>query len=417
MKSQTLTLPLIAASARAARWLPSLSAKAGERAVELALARVDEGRVRVTFPDGRRITCGAGPSNVTADLIIQAPGFYRRILTGGTVGFAEGFVDGDWDSPDLPRLLRVLAGSVGHVREQVATHWLVALGRRLGHRRNANSRRGSQRNIAFHYDLGNDFYGHWLDRSMTYSAALFETPDMPLEAAQAAKYHRLARVLDLKPGQHVLEIGCGWGGFAEIAARDYGCRVTALTLSREQEAHARQRMADAGLADRVDIRLQDYRDARGTYDAIASIEMFEAVGEDHWPIYFDVVRDRLKPGGRAGLQVITIDNDGFAHYRNTPDFIQSYIFPGGMLPSPRVLEDRIRDASLHLTSSFTFGADYARTLVHWRNAFTAAWPEIHASGFDDRFRRIWLYYLAYCEAGFHAGRIDVGHYLIERNAG
>lgn len=414
MRSQSLSLPLIEASAKAVRAFPSVTERAGERMVEHVLSRINGGRVKVTFPSGRAITCGNGGADRVPDITIRDPRLYRRLLTGGSLGFAEGFIDGEWDSADLPALLRLLAGSIGQIDSHFTTHWLVALGRKFVHRRNANTRNGSRRNIAFHYDLGNDFYGAWLDPSMTYSAALFENPDMDLEAAQAAKYHRLARALDLQPGHRVLEIGCGWGGFAEIAARDYGCHVTAITLSREQHAYAIDRISKAGLSHRVDIRLQDYRDTDGQFDRIASIEMFEAVGEEHWGTYFDVVRDRLRPGGRAGLQVITIDQGSFDDYRGNPDFIQSYIFPGGMLPSPEVLQSRIGDAGLALDHAFTFGADYARTLARWRDHFTARWADVEAFGFDERFRRLWLYYLAYCEAGFTTGRIDVGHYLIDR---
>jgi cyclopropane-fatty-acyl-phospholipid synthase len=283
---------------------------------------------------------------------------------------------------------------------------------RLRHRLRPNSRRGSRHNIAAHYDISNAFYGCWLDGAMTYSSALFRDGGETLEAAQLAKYHNLAHLLGLKPGQHVLEIGCGWGAFAIIAAKDYGCRVTAVTLSREQQAFAVQRVRAEGLESRVEVRLQDYRDVDGVFDRIASIEMFEAVGEAFWPAYWGVVRQRLKPGGVAALQVITIADDRFARYRRGADFIQCHVFPGGMLPSPSALRAEIAAAGLTLTDEERFGASYARTLEIWRQRFEAAWPEIRAHGFDERFRRLWLYYLAYCEAGFRTAAIDVAQYRI-----
>ncbi|RMF08849.1 MAG: class I SAM-dependent methyltransferase, partial [Alphaproteobacteria bacterium] len=350
-----------------------------------------------------------------AEIVIHKPRLLRRLLLGGSIAFAEGYADADWDSPDLSALLTLLGSNIDHINNQSGGHWMVALVRRLGHWRNRNTRRGSRRNIAFHYDLGNDFYSHWLDPSLTYSAALFTRPDMTLTEAQMAKYRRLASALDLSPGQRLLEIGCGWGGFAELVARDYGCHVTAVTLSREQYDYARHRIQQAGLEDKVDIRLQDYRDVEGRFDRVASIEMFEAVGEEHWPTYFEALHNRLAPGGRAGLQIITIDHAHFDYYRRNPDFIQSYIFPGGMLPSTRVLGEMLDQFGLILCDAMTFGPDYARTLGHWREAFENNWPKIEACGFDQRFRRLWRYYLAYCEAGFTTGRIDVGQYVIRRS--
>lgn len=414
MKSQFLTQPLVGVSASATRLLPATRPSTLERLIARVLGRIRNGRLRVTFPDGRVLDCGQGKEGIEAEMIILSPRLARRVLLGGSLGFAEGYVEGEWDSPDLVRLLDLLCSNMDAINGNLATHWLVSLARKIGHRMNANSRAGSRRNIAFHYDLGNDFYSRWLDPTMTYSAAVFERDDMTLTDAQEAKNRRLARALRLKAGDRVLEIGCGWGGFAELAAREFGAHVTAITLSREQHDYARARVTRAGLEDKVEIRFEDYRDVRGEFDAIASIEMFEAVGEEHWPTYFDVVRDRLKPGGRAGLQIITINERLFDYYRSTPDFIQSYIFPGGMLPSPEVLGQKVSAAGLEEAGSFTFGRDYARTLHHWREDFLANWREIESIGFDERFRRLWLYYLTYCEAGFLNGRIDVGHYILKR---
>ena len=281
--------------------------------------------------------------------------------------------------------------------------WLA----RARHLFRPNSRRGSRRNILAHYDLGNAFYQSWLDPSMTYSSARFDKPGTSLEAAQAAKYASLAEKLSLRPDHHVLEVGCGWGGFAEFAARDVGAKVTAITISDEQHAFAAERIQKAGLGEKVDIRLQDYRDVEGRFDRIASIEMFEAVGEPYWPVYFDKLAGMMQPGGVIGLQIITIADRYFEAYRRSADFIQRHIFPGGMLPSPSVLQRQIERAGLQKLTETTFGLDYARTLAAWNQRFQDAWPDLLQLGFDHRFKRLWHYYLAYCEAGFKAGWTDV----------
>jgi cyclopropane-fatty-acyl-phospholipid synthase len=371
----------------------------------------------VRLPDGSRFRFqGSVDPAPSVAIDINRARAARRLLLAGTVGFAEAYIDGDWDSPDLPTLIEAAA-----LNEDAWSHGadglpLTSLINRIRHRLHSNTRAGSRRNIAHHYDLGNAFYAHWLDEGMTYSSALFRTPEQPLPDAQEEKYRNLAHMLDLRADHHILEIGCGWGGFAEIAAADFGCRVTGLTLSKEQAAFARERMRAAGLSDRVTIALEDYRDVQGRFDRIASIEMFEAVGEAYWPRYFQVLRDRLRPGGLAALQVITIDDGRFAAYRRNPDFIQRHIFPGGMLPSPSVLDREIARSGLRLTDKITFGASYALTLQHWRQRFERAWPDIRAAGFDERFRRMWDYYLAYCEAGFRAGAIDVCQLRLENPA-
>jgi cyclopropane-fatty-acyl-phospholipid synthase len=288
----------------------------------------------------------------------------------------------------------------------------------LRHRLNRNSRAGSRRNIEAHYDLGNAFYAAWLDPSMTYSSGRFQEPDQTLEAAQCAKYAALARLMDLQRGHTVLEVGCGWGGFAAFAAGEVGARVTAITLSREQYDFARRRLFEAGLAEVAEIRLLDYRDVDGQFDRIASIEMFEAVGRAYWPLYFSKLHRALKPGGRAGLQIITIQDDLFADYEARADFIRSYVFPGGSLPSEASLAPVVARAGLQWGATERFGCDYAATLAAWARRFRTAWPDIrrHAPGFDARFRRLWLFYLAYCEAGFRSKRTDVIQLCLERRA-
>jgi cyclopropane-fatty-acyl-phospholipid synthase len=278
---------------------------------------------------------------------------------------------------------------------------------RIRHALRPNSREGAKKNIHAHYDLGNSFYEQWLDPTMTYSSAKYDKPGQPLSEAQTAKYKALAEGMGLQSGQSVLEIGCGWGGFAEFAAREVGAKVTAITISEEQYAFARQRMFAAGLNERAEIKMVDYRDVQGRYDRVASIEMFEAVGERYWPSYFGKINETLAPGGRAGLQIITIDDKYFEEYRSRADFIQKYIFPGGMLPSEERLRKVTDKAGFTWTAISRFGEDYADTLAEWHRSFDAAWSEIRPLGFDERFRRLWKFYLSYCEAGFRTQRTNV----------
>jgi cyclopropane-fatty-acyl-phospholipid synthase len=325
----------------------------------------------------------------------------------GDIGFAEGFMAGEWGSPDLAALLTLLSANADRLMRVItgsplaqAAHWFMHVTR-------ANTRAGARRNIHAHYDLGNRFYSAWLDSTMTYSSARFAAAGQDLSEAQRNKYRALAQHLELERGDEVLEIGCGWGGFAEIAAGEYGARVTALTISEAQHDFARQRIEKAGLADQVEIRLQDYRDVEGAFDKVASIEMFEAVGERYWPAYFNKIAEVLKPGGKAALQIITIREDLFEAYRKRADFIQRYIFPGGMLPSLDRLRGEVERAGLAWRRLEAFGQSYADTLAEWRRRFTAKWEEIRPLGFDEKFKQLWAFYLSYCEAGFRSGRTDV----------
>jgi cyclopropane-fatty-acyl-phospholipid synthase len=386
--------------------IAGLDAPASAKAVMLALLQIREGAILLTTPDGKALRFGHGEGLQTT-LKVNDWRFARRVLTNGDIGFAEGLMAGQWESEDLAALLTLIAANVERFTRLLegsvlgkAMHW-------LRHLTNANTRLGSRRNILAHYDLGNRFYEAWLDRSMTYSSARFDEHVRDLESAQQAKYRALAEHLDLRPGDHVLEIGCGWGGFAEFAARDCGARVTGITISDEQFAYARERMAKAGLAGRVEIRRQDYRDVEGQFDKVASIEMFEAVGEEYWPAYFKKIADVLKPGGRAGLQIITIQDRLFEKYRRRTDFIQRYVFPGGMLVSIERLKQETAKAGLAWSKVEAFGQSYAETLAEWARRFQAKWNEISAMGFDERFKQLWLFYLGYCEAGFRTGRTDV----------
>lgn len=385
---------------------------AGRAALAL-LERIRYGRVEVALPDGSLRALGNG--GPVAQLDVADWAVFGAALRRGDIGFAEAYIDGRWSSPDLAQLLTVIARNRDAVERAVYGGFWGRLAYRLRHALNANTRRGSRRNIAAHYDLGNDFYALWLDRSMTYSSALFAGDTLqPLEAAQAAKHRRILERLAPRPGDHILEIGCGWGSFAEAAARDFGCRVTGLTLSEEQLAYADARMHRAGVADRVDVAFRDYRDERGTYDHVVSVEMYEAVGERYWPTYFRAIGDRLKAGGRAVVQAITIADRLFERYRTGTDFIQQYVFPGGMLASPSRFRAEAARAGLRLDGELAFGADYAETLRRWRAAFKARLPEIRALGYDERFLRTWEFYLAYCEAGFASECTDVHQFELAR---
>ena len=357
---------------------------------------------------------GDAPGPAASLQINRAAPLMRQLVLRGAEGFAESYLAGDWETPDLRALLHMLALNEAELRQLDSGNPLARWIDRAQHLFRRNSRRGSRRNISFHYDLGNDFYRLWLDETMTYSAALFDHPSEELATAQKRKIDRMLELIDAQPGDHILEIGCGWGSFAIAAARA-GCRVTGVTLSTEQLAWAREAVRRAGVEDRVELRLQDYRDLDETYDHIVSIEMFEAVGERYWPGYFQTLKECLKPGGRAALQVITIDDDSFERYREGADFIQLYIFPGGMLPSIPLFDTHARRAGLQVADRHTFGADYAETLRRWDERVRDATHRIEAQGYDERFLRLWHYYLAYCEAGFHTGRIDVMQVVLEQS--
>ncbi|MCX8102017.1 MAG: cyclopropane-fatty-acyl-phospholipid synthase family protein [Geminicoccaceae bacterium] len=399
--------------------VPSATARGGLLLRRLLdrVAGLRRGVLRLVLPDGSVRLFVGGEPGPRAELRIHSARLALRTLLGGSVGFAESYLAGEWDSEDLVALLELFERNADVWGGAYYGSGAIALVRRLRHRLRANHRPGARRNIRAHYDLGNAFYAAWLDPTMLYSAALFADGAADLEAAQLSKCRHLARLIELRPGHRLLEIGSGWGTFAILAAREFGAQVTSITISPAQYEHARRKVQELGLADRVEIRLQDYRDVEGRFDRIASIEMFEAVGEAYWPIFFARLRDRLAADGVAGLQIITIADRWFETYRANPDFIQTYVFPGGMLPSPAALRAQYARAGLAPTGSRWFGADYARTLALWRTRFEEAWPELRRQGFDERFRRLWRYYLAYCETGFRSGSIDVHQVRLEHARG
>ena len=394
-------------------------AKPRDRRLQLGLQfakMMRAGKLNMVLPDGSTHHFEGVEPGPSATMIVKDGRMVAKLAFRGCLGLAEGYLENMWDSPNVTDVLALGTANEQAWEDMLRGKFWARFVSWLMHKLRPNTRKGSRKNISEHYDLGNDFYAEWLDPSMTYSSALFADGENDLQSAQAQKYRRLCQALDLQPGMSVLEIGCGWGGFAEMAAGEFGATVTGITLSTEQLAYAQSRVEKAGLADKVTLKLQDYRDTRGTFDRIASIEMFEAVGEEYWPVYFNTLRERLVPGGIAGLQVITIEDRLFPDYRKTADFIQRYVFPGGMLPSPARLREEIGKAGLALREQLWFGRDYAETLRRWQADFQAHWEKIAGMHpqYDTRFKRLWEFYLGYCEGGFDAGFTDVGQIILER---
>lgn len=391
---------------------PALSAPSATRLALQMLEGVQGGALIIELPGGQQVRVGQG--GVVSHLRVRDHAVFGAVLARGDIGLAEAWMDELWECDDLAATLGLLASNRAVLQRAIYGNPLRLLAARMWHLLRANTRSGSRRNIEAHYDLGNSFYSLWLDETMTYSAAVFESQDERLAEAQHRKYRRILDRLGARPGQTILEIGCGWGGFAEIAAHEYGCHVHGLTLSPAQQEYAEQRAQWSGFLDRACFELRDYRDIKGQYDHVVSIEMIEAVGEGYWPLFFARVADLLKPGGRCVIQSITIADELFARYRRGTDFIQRYIFPGGMLPSPAQIQRHAAAAGLIDGGDFAFGRDYARTLRQWHAAFNAHEPEVREQGYSMRFIRMWRFYLAYCEAGFMAGDIDVHQYEFVR---
>lgn len=379
------------------------------------LQEIEHGCLHLELPNGMQFTVGHGTPD--AYLKFDQWSAFRDVLSKGDIGFAEGYISGTWHTADLTGVLTLLANNRGALDRAVYGRWWGRLYNRLRHLMNANTLKGSRRNIASHYDLGNNFYALWLDPTMTYSSARFDGDiTLSLQEAQTRKYQHMLDLLDMPVSQSLLEIGSGWGGFAEHAARTAQHRVRGITLSQEQLDFARKRIADAHLSDSCQFAFQDYREETQQYDGIVSIEMFEAVGEAYWPTYFDTLKRSLKPGGRAVVQTILIDDTLFERYRRGADFIQQYVFPGGMLPSPsRFIEEATR-AGLTVTRQERFGLDYAETVKRWRLGFHEQIEAVRKQGFDERFVRLWHFYLAYCEAGFRVGSVDVAQFRLEHAA-
>lgn len=377
---------------------------------------LEKGRVDIILPDGRHFRIEGRNPGFVGEVHVHNDDLFTRTVREGHMGFCEAYLDGWWTTPDLMALMDFMHDDAENIYDGFPGQVLVQLYERIRFWLHGNSKGQAKKNISYHYDLGNDFYGLWLDDTMTYSSAMFETGQESTEAAQTAKYKSMVDQMGAQPGDHVLEIGCGWGGFAEYAAKERGLKVTGLTISREQHDYAVARMKKAGLDDMVEIKMQDYRDEKGTYDGIASIEMFEAVGEKYWPAYFETVRARLKPGKNATLQIITVADFRWEAYRKGVDFIQKYIFPGGMLPSPKILRQEVEKAGLSVSHSIEFGKSYDLTLRRWYETFNEKWDQVAALGFDARFKRMWDFYLTSCAATFDSGNCDVTQITVTRTA-
>jgi cyclopropane-fatty-acyl-phospholipid synthase len=384
------------------------------------IKRIVLGTLEVRWPDDtEEVFAGRSDGDVARIEIHDDAALARALIDDGVLGLGASYLEGAWDTPDLAGFLELASRNVDARQGTSTGARLADVLRSWWDRRPAFARSTPIGEIGDHYNLGNDFYAAWLDDTMSYSAARFGSPSDPLETAQEAKYRNLCEMLDLRPGDRVLEIGCGWGGFMEFAVAHYDVHVTGLTLSEEMAAFARDRLAAAGFHDRTDIRLQDFRDEKGQYDKVVSIEMIESVDETVWPPLFHAISRAIPPGGKAAMQAITIDERYYGNLLAREDFIKRYIFPGGALPTTGVLRELATAAGMTWTDSSTHGSDYAETLHRWAERFEKAWPSIQTADpeFDERFRRMWVYYLEYCEAGFRTGRIDGVQFLMERPEG
>lgn len=377
---------------------------------------IKRGSLAIVLPNGSEHKVAGEKQGFDAKIKINKWRFFWRLFAEGEIGFGRAFMDDDWQSEDLATLLNFALDNEEELQALIRELPFIKIFHTIRHKLNANSKTGSRKNISYHYDIGNSFYKEWLDDSMTYSSAIFES-NISLKEAQTAKYQRIIDILQIGPNDRILEIGCGWGGFAEQAISQTGCHVTGLTLSTEQLDFAKARLDRLGLLQNSDLRLQDYRDCGGKFDKIVSIEMLEAVGEENWPIYFSKLQELLKPNGEALIQSILIENSRFDDYHNDTDFIQTYIFPGGMLPSANKINEISARYGFNMADEFFFGNDYDKTLMEWEKAFIAKWPKLKTMGFDDKFYRMWLYYLHYCGAGFRANRIDVGQFHLKMGKG
>ncbi len=406
MNTTTTSAPVISST----QTMPAVA-----RRVVGLLQRLQHGTLHVQWPDGRVEQFGSSNGeglNATLHLHSYAP--LTQAMKSGDIGFAESYIAGEWTTNNLAELLHLLVANRRDMEELIYGNWLGRLFYRVRHLLHRNTRSNSKKNIHAHYDLGNAFYELWLDPTMNYSSAWFDNDrSQPMAQAQTAKVRRALRMVDAKAGDRILEIGCGWGALAELGGQEFGARMHGVTLSHEQLAYANARMQRLGLSNTSDLRLQDYRDINdGPYDAICSIEMLEAVGQEYWPTYFESVARLLKSGGKACVQTITIDDSLFDRYVKSTDFIQQYIFPGGCLPCPREFRAHAERAGLKVIDELAFGLDYAETLRRWRHQFMADKAQVLQLGFDERFMRIWEFYLAYCEAAFEQHNTDVMQFTL-----
>lgn len=397
--------------------MAALTSSASRFALRQIIGRISVGTLEVRWSDDTEQVFASTSGGDSARIEIRdETHLLNALVDGGALGLGAAYLDGAWDTPDLAGFLELASTNVDVTQSTGFGPRLTAAARSFWDRRPSFARSHTIGEIGDHYDLGNDFYAAWLDSTMSYSSALFASADKTLEEAQEAKYRKLCEMLDLRPGDRVLEIGCGWGGFMEYASMHHDVHVTGLTLSDEMATFARKRLADVGLADRTDVKLADFRHERAMYDKVVSIEMIESVDETHWAPLFHAIARAIPPGGRAAMQAITIDSRYYDNLLVREDFIKRYIFPGGALPSVDVLERLTVDAGMEWVDSSTHGIDYAETLHRWAERFEMAWGSIaqHDPAFDDRFRRMWRYYLEYCEAGFRTGRLNGIQFLMER---
>jgi cyclopropane-fatty-acyl-phospholipid synthase len=378
------------------------------------LSKIKYGELTVKFPSGSIKTFKGIDKNYTADLTINNYKFISKILKRKSVGFAESYMDGDFSSSNLTNLLLLAFSNENDFLKNLKSNIFFNIYSKFKHFLNENTKSQSKKNIEYHYDLGNKFYTQWLDSSMTYSSAYFEKENENLFQAQLNKYQKIAECLNLNENSEVLEIGCGWGGFSSYAAKNYKSKIDAITISKSQFEYASKKIQKEGLGEKVSIKFKDYRDIDSQYSNIASIEMFEAVGKKYWEKYFDVVKNSLGNSGKAALQIITIDEKRSLNYQNQPDFIQQYIFPGGMLPTKNELTEINKKVGLDFSEIKSFGLSYAKTLNMWNNQFQNSWQDLVQLGFNQRFKRMWEFYLAYCETGFISKSTDVSHFLINK---
>ena len=378
------------------------------------LSKIKKGNLIVTYPDGVKREFLGEHSGYSVDIKFYNYKLFTKLLRKGATGLAESYMDGDFETKDLSKLLLFCYENESNFLKDKNKYLILDYYIKFKHYLNENTKSKSKKNISYHYDLGNDFYKHWLDKSMTYSSAIFSSSNGDLFEAQINKYKQIAKPLHLNENSTLLEIGCGWGGFSTFVAKKYGSSVTAITISKEQYNFASKKIFDEGLTEKIKIQIKDYRDIHETYSHIASIEMFEAVGKKYWETFLNTIKNSLSPDGLASLQIITINNDKVKEYQNNPDFIQQYIFPGGVLPSKMQLEKITNQIGLSLTELQTFKNSYAKTLQIWNDKFQIAWPNIAAQGFSLRFKKMWEYYLSYCEAGFISGATDVSQFIIKK---